>query len=37
VSDNPTYDAAAAQRHWDAMANLFRSSLGSGGGTTSAS
>ena len=37
VPDNPTYDAAAAERHWEAMANLFRSSLTSDGGTTSSS
>jgi len=37
VPDNPTYDAAAAERHWDAMANLFRSSRGFGGGATSSS
>ncbi len=35
VPDNPTYDAGAAERHWDAMATLFGSSLGSGGGVTS--
>jgi carboxymethylenebutenolidase len=35
VPDNPTYDAGAAERHWDAMANLYSSSLGSGGGGTS--
>ena len=32
VPDNPTYDAAAAERHWDAMTKLFDSRLGSGGG-----
>lgn len=37
VPDNPTYDAAAAERHWNAMANLFRSSRGFGGGATSSS
>jgi len=37
VPDNPTYDAAAAERHWEAMANLFSSSLGSGGGGTTSS
>ena len=30
VPDNPSYDAAAAERHWEAMTNLFRSTLGSG-------
>jgi carboxymethylenebutenolidase len=27
VPDNPTYDAAAAERHWAALADLYRSSL----------
>jgi carboxymethylenebutenolidase len=27
VPDNPTYDPASAQRHWDAMSNLFSASL----------
>ncbi len=34
VPDNATYDAAAAERHWEAMSSLFRSSLSSGGATT---
>jgi carboxymethylenebutenolidase len=29
VPDNPPYDEAAAERHWQAMANLFGSVLGS--------
>ena len=29
VADNPTYDEAAAERHWQAMAALFGSALGS--------
>jgi carboxymethylenebutenolidase len=28
VPDNPSYDEAAAERHWQAMGNLFRSVLG---------
>jgi carboxymethylenebutenolidase len=28
VPDNATYDPAAAQRHWDAMASLFSAALG---------
>ncbi len=36
VPDNAPYDAAAAERHWEAMGNLFRSSLvPSGGSSTS--
>jgi carboxymethylenebutenolidase len=27
VADNPTYDAEAAARHWDALARLYDSSL----------
>jgi carboxymethylenebutenolidase len=27
VPDNPTYDPAAAQRHWDALAGLYSTSL----------
>jgi carboxymethylenebutenolidase len=27
VSDNPTYDADAAERHWKALEDLFRSAL----------
>jgi carboxymethylenebutenolidase len=34
VPDNATYDAVAAERHWEAMSSLFRSSLSSGGATT---
>jgi len=29
VPDNPTYDEAAAERHWVATANFFTSVLGS--------
>jgi carboxymethylenebutenolidase len=28
VPDNPTYDEAAAERHWKAMATLYASALG---------
>ena len=28
VPDNPTYDAAAAARHWDALETLYRTTLG---------
>jgi carboxymethylenebutenolidase len=31
VPDNPTYDPGAAERHWEAMAGLYRSTLGPGG------
>jgi carboxymethylenebutenolidase len=31
VPDNPTYDVTAAERHWEAMRNLFSSSLSPGG------
>ena len=27
VADNPHYDVAAAERHWEALANLFRTAL----------
>jgi carboxymethylenebutenolidase len=27
VPDNPTYDPVAAQRHWDALAGLYSTSL----------
>ncbi|MGH9045801.1 MAG: dienelactone hydrolase family protein [Acidimicrobiales bacterium] len=37
VPDNPTYHAAAAERHWEAMTDLFRSSLGSDGTGTGSS
>jgi carboxymethylenebutenolidase len=30
VPDNPTYDAAADARHWDALARLYRARLGGG-------
>jgi len=29
VPDNPTYDDAAAARHWEAMEDLFASTLAS--------
>jgi carboxymethylenebutenolidase len=29
VPDNPTYDASAASRHWDALAELFQATLAS--------
>ena len=28
VPDNPTYDAAADARHWDALGRLYRDHLG---------
>jgi carboxymethylenebutenolidase len=34
VPDNPPYDAAADERHWEAMGRLFGSSLVPGGGAT---